>query len=77
MVLLLKISRKLQRQGNVIVLRRFVTTHQQQQQAASVLRIVHTVSGAEFDLQLRHAFGEVAMVTRIAVNQSIRITVGT
>ncbi len=71
MVLLLKISRKLQRQGNIVVLPGFVTAHQQQQQALSVLCVVHAKAGAEFDLQLRHALGEIAVLAPIAVNQSI------
>ena len=57
--------------ADVALLSRLVATSQKDDQRSTPLRIIDTVSGAEVDLQLGHAPGQIAMLSWVAMDKPI------
>lgn len=64
-------SVEFQRLGDVFGLGGLVTAGHQQKPSVSAYRVVHPVTGTHIDLELRHAFRQIAVIARVSVDQAI------
>src|SRR5439155_10838066 len=69
--ILLQVPRERDGRLDVLLLRGLVATREKDDKLTTSLCVVHAVARTEVDLQLGHAISQVAMLPRVAVNQSI------
>src|SRR5262249_52741790 len=59
------------RQRDVLLLGRLVATGEKQQESRSSLRVVDSIPRTDIDLQLRNAIGQVSVLPRVTVYQTV------
>ena len=69
--LLHEVPVQFKRLGNVFGLRQFVATCHERMQPYTTQRVIHPVSGAYINFELRHALGKISTSGWVAMNHTI------